>query len=373
MDKKIGLVSYHRDPNYGTMLQAFALAYAIKEIGGSCEYLNYYEYIQPSLLKTFISYVYKHIRKFCRFKRKEDFDFFNDVEFASIMKEFKKFHEQYIPCSKKEFYYDTIWKAEDYYKFFIVGSDQTWSQEVNKIGTTINFLDFVQEKYKKRSYAPSIGSVHLDSVYVDFLVSKLSKFQYLSCRERPNCETLGLKLDNKIEFVLDPTLLLKPSDWLKYTPKPIIEGEYIIAYILGKRTCISEYAENLGRLHNIPVYYILTRPDFLQKENILKHVGPFDFINLIRYSKFVVTDSFHGTVFSLNFQRDFYSFAKRDGGIGTVDNDRILVLLQEFNLTERFITDECLMDIPPIDYTEVNHKLANLRSSSIGYLKQIIK
>ncbi len=373
MNRKIGLISYHRDPNYGTMLQAFALAYTIKKMGGNCEYLNYFEYKQPSTLKSLVSRIFRIIRKVYNIKRKDEYDFFNQKEFTPIMHKFKSFHEQYIPYSSKKYYVDNIKEAVDNYQYFIVGSDQTWSSEVNKLGTTINYLDFENKKEKKRSYAPSLGTVHLDDKYVDLLVSKLENFKFISCRERQNCECLNEKLSRAVEFVLDPTLLLQPSDWDKFVPTRVVEEEYILAYILGQRECISEFAEKLGRIYNIPVYYILTRPEMLHKRNVLRNIGPFDFINLIKYSKYVVTDSFHGTVFSINYERDFYSFAKRDGGIGKLDNDRIAVLLEEFNLTERFITNEELIDYPSIDYTDIKSKLAVLRMKSIQYLKNIIE
>lgn len=371
--KKIGLVSYHRDPNYGTMLQAFALAHTIKKLGYDCEYLNYYEYKQPTVIKKILSKIYHTIKRLLKIKGSIEYDFFNNIEFKNIKESFYIFHECFIPYSKKQFFCNTISTAVNDYDFFIVGSDQTWSEAVNKFGTTINFLDFVKDSNRKRSYALSIGTVHINKNYLDVLLPKLKQFRNLSCRERQNCNLLESELLDKVEFVLDPTFLLSPSDWNSYIHEPIIEGKYILAYILGTRECISKFAEKLGEHNNLPVYYILTRPEYLSKDNLLKTIGPFDFVNLIENASFIVTDSFHGTILSINFEKNFYSFTKRDGSATTIDNDRIGTVLQEFELNDRLLNDEFANELGSIDYIRVKSKLENLRESSLNYLKTIIE
>lgn len=370
--KKIGLISYHRDPNYGTMLQAFALANAIGKMGYDCEYLNYYEYNRPSLIKIVLSNLHKFVKRALRLKGKDEYDFFNSPDFKKITNQFRSFHDSYIPHSKTKFYYNTINSAKTEYDFFIVGSDQTWSEAVNKVGTTINFLEFEENKNKKRSYAPSIGTIHISENYLETLTSKLKDFRNLSCRERPNCKLLESRLASKVEYVLDPTLLLCSSDWDKYIGKPIIKGSYILAYILGTRECISRFAEKLGEYYKLPVYFILTRPGYLCKDNLLSSIGPFDFINLIKNASFIVTDSFHGTIFSLNYGKNFYSFTKRLGNQEFLDNDRIGAILDEFDLGDRLLKDDSSDILDYIDYSRINPKLESLRESSWAYLKTII-
>lgn len=373
MNKKIGLVSYHRDPNYGTMLQAFALAYSIRSLGKECEYINYYEYCRPSYLKQLLSIIYKLVKKIINIKGKSEYSYYNDKDFCAIRKAYNDFHRKYIPYSKIKYYFDTINNLQNEYALFIVGSDQTWSFAVNNNGNTINFLEFVNDNYKKRSYAPSIGSVHIDTDQLNQLKMKLDGFHYLSCRERPNCELLESRLARKVEYVLDPTLLLKPIDWnALLNSNPIINCNYILAYILGKRECVSSFAEKLGAKYNLPVYYVLTRPEFNNKKNIIKSAGPLEFVGLIRNSSFVVTDSFHGTIFSLNFEKEFFSFVKREGGENNIDNDRIGTILDEFGLSHRLLVDDNLNDFAPIPYTEVNQKLDELRDLSFAYLRKII-
>lgn len=105
----------------------------------------------------------------------------------------------------------------------------------------------------------------------------------------------------------------------------------------------------------------------------MKTIGPFDFVNLIENASFIVTDSFHGTILSINFEKNFYSFTKRDGSATTIDNDRIGTVLQEFELNDRLLNDEFANELGSIDYIRVKSKLENLRESSLNYLKTIIE
>lgn len=370
----IGLVSYHSEPNYGTMLQAYALAKAIDMLGYNCEYIQYRGITQKPLWKY---HLHKVLAKAYHLVRpaKEEFGYFQTTEFSSISKRFKDFHRYFIPCSSIEYSFDTIKQANDRYDCFIVGSDQTWSRYMNRLPSSINFLPFVSEKSKKKSYAPSIGSTHIDKDYLYRLIKELSGFEALSCREKENCEYLTPLLGQKVTYVVDPTLLLRPSDWDTISLLPELKNGFILAYILGVKECISDFAERLGKEKGLPVYYILTRPEYLSKEHVLDSVGPQEFIGYIKSASYIVTDSFHGSIFSINYSRNFYSFAKRSVALGdlTNDNDRIISFLSELQLTNRFKKDDDYSFEPDIDYNPVNEKLEVLRESSWGYLKKILQ
>lgn len=365
---KIGLISYHREPNYGTMLQAYALAEAIKQLNCTCEYIDYYEMNKRSLFRKILGGLFNKLYRILNLPERWEFDFFYRTEFKKIRNKFKSFHSLYIPRSSKEFFHDTIYQIEHEYDYFIVGSDQTWSKALNQLETNINFLQFVRDTNKKRSYAPSIGTTTIDDIYKERLKKELFTFKYLSCRERPNCNFLSDLLGREVEYVLDPTLLLNSKDWDKIAATSIIPGDYILAYILGEKQCISDFAEKLGQEYNLPVYYILTRPYYLKKEKLLDNVGPTEFLSLIKNAKYVITDSFHGSIFSINYKVNFYSFSKRvEGG----DNDRIITFLRELDLEERYHEDSDMSVKPNIDFDEVHIKLNLLRETSQRYLKKI--
>lgn len=370
---KIGLVSYHKEPNYGTMLQAYALAQAVRMAGRDCEYVNYLHVKKRSRLETLL----RKAARICRgvFKKgvKGEFDFFYERPFRGTLDAFRRFHTRHIPLSERVYYADNVREANKDYAFFIVGSDQTWSRYMNRLPGTINFLHFVEGPGRKKSYAPSIGTLHLTEEYKERLRTELASFADISCRERPNCELLHSLLGREVHYVLDPTLLLGPRDWDKIAPPRLVQGGYILAYILGTKACVSDFAEALGRAKGLPVYYIATRPEYLSKERALADIGPSEFVALVRDAAYVVTDSFHGTLFSINYHVDFYSFAKRSAGKDALvcDNDRISSFLEELDLGNRFREDCDTGFDEEIDFGRVDAKLDALRDQSWHYLKHI--
>ncbi|MBP3373788.1 MAG: polysaccharide pyruvyl transferase family protein [Bacteroidaceae bacterium] len=367
----IGLVSYHREPNYGTMLQAYALANAVQREGVSCAYLDYWFARKPIWRRLALK-----LACALGLTNKGEFAFFGTKEFRCIRDKFAAFHKDFIPVSRRRYYADNIECALNDYDKFIVGSDQTWSPYMNRNPHSINFLQFVEDGARKSAYAPSFGTLRITKDFGERLSALLESFKYISCRERQNCAYLSSLLDREITYVVDPTLLLDSKEWDKIAIQPSMRnGEYILAYILGEKDCITQYAEMLGEKYHLPVYYIATRPCYLHRPHVLDKVGPQEFIGLIRNAAYIVTDSFHGTLFSINYQKEFYSFAKREVKMGEVmnDNDRILAFLQELGLENRFKEDDDISLELPIDYKNIHEHLGTMRTFSRLYLQKIIK
>lgn len=369
--KNIALVSFHNEPNYGTMLQAYALAEVIKNLGYRAEYIDYVNRNKEFFL---IRYLKSIIKFFYRPKGNSEFSFFYNKEFRDTLQAFENFHSHYIPVSPMTYYRNTIVDSQSNYKSFIVGSDQTWSEFMNRKEGSIMFLDFVSDSNKKHSYAPSIGTIGFSETYLKVLIQKLSSFSSISCRERENCELLSKELKKEVSWVLDPTLLLTSKEWSSITAPEMIEGDYVLAYILGEKQSTIDFAEKLATNFDLPLYFIVTRPMYLQKKNAISGIGPSQFISLIRSAKYVVTDSFHGSMFSIINNVNFYSFGKRTETNGSEnDNARISCFLKEIGIPERFQSDNDARIMPDIQYKVVNERLTELREKSIQYLTEILK
>ena len=374
-NKKIALFSCHFEPNYGSMLQAYALHAVIQKLGVDSEYLSYTTDPDPTTLKTrFRRFVKRILIKLGLYKdaSSSEWFFLSTPEFSMIMEAFKRFHDTYIPCSINKYYADTVRRKlniNDYYNY-IVGSDQTWSPVIYN-PLLPYFLDFADIK-KKNAYAPSLGTTVISSEFQNILKQKLYTFKNISCREKANADTLSAILGRHVQHVLDPTLLLQPLDWDKLSLPYNITTPYILAYILGEKDTVVEFAEALGKSKNLPVYYILTRPKYLDFNRLLDNVGPSEFIGLIRDAEYIVTDSFHGCLFSINYNKNFYAFSKQVGDIHHLDNIRIWEFLSQLGLENRFQNDGEAIILDNIDYSTVNRILDNLRSASLHYLSQII-
>jgi hypothetical protein len=376
-NKRIGLISPHRDPNYGTMLQAYALAKAIEHIGGRAEYISYHSYITRNTVQKALYYLLNPWKILSRFKQNrnknsgiDDYSFFKTPEFATITNEFEDFYQKHIPHTSVIYNPKTIRNITGFSKF-IVGSDQTWSPILYR-ANSINFLDFVKEDAQKNSYAPSLGTTNIPEDFQKLLKEKLSSFNNLSCREKSNCKVIGNLTGKLVVPVLDPTLLLSPKLWSEIAKPLQMPRKYILCYILGERKCISDFAEMLGKKKNMPVYYIVTRPVYLNKRNCLKELGPSHFITLISKATYVVTDSFHGTIFSINFNRNFYCFSKREEDANINDNNRLMEILSDFKLTNRYRNDGETKLVKDINFEKINQLLSAKRSESENYLRRIV-
>ena len=179
-------------------------------------------------------------------------------------------------------------------------------------------------------------------------------------------------LGKKVEHVLDPTLLLKEEDWMKIERKYDVPEKYILCYCLGEKKEVRAFAKQLGKAHNIPVFYIPSNYRDLLYGNTLFGVGPLEFLYLFRHATYICTDSFHGTIFSINFRKNFYSFYKRKGGRQSGDNSRIFQILNEFSLINRLKDDKFEEELD-IDYKNIiDDYLEQEREHSFSFLKQIL-
>lgn len=371
---KIGLISPYRSQNYGTVLQAFALAYILKQKGIGCEYINYSVWKKGSKI-NYLLFLLKHpffiiSKKWTQHLNRKDLKYSHVREpwFSEVIKKNNIFVNENIPYSTKTYTYDTLNELPETYSKFIIGSDQTWSP-FHELYYSMFFLEY--DKYGKLySYAPSLGTTVPTQGFLKFLSRKIQKMRLASCRELCNSRLLTKTSGINIECVLDPTLLLTKAEWLQYIePVPNMPLKYILCYILGEREDISTFAEDLGKEKKIPVYYITTRNTYRSKNNSLENIGVCQFLYLINNATYVVTDSFHCTIFSINFNRDFYCFDKMPGI--SYDNGRLKDVLSQFRLENRLLKVKGAK-YSSINYSEVNNLLNRRRDSSIQFLEKII-
>lgn len=376
--KKIALVSPHKEYNYGTVLQAYALQTMVESLGYRAHYLTYSP-SKHSALKRFVKAFLRYLNVFNVQNKQsinkdiEDFSFFRLPVFKPFVSGFEEFIANYIKVTKITYNPDSLATCCEY-DAFMVGSDQTWGERrMNKFSPY--FLDYTNDRYPRLSYAPSIGTTHIPDQFLQILKTKLSRFDALSCRERTNCITLTHELGKDVRFVIDPTLLMTPSQWndligdFECEEYGLKKKQFVLCYILGEKKIISEFAERLGREKGLTVCYVVTRPVYLNKSHPI-FVNPKTFLALVRDAAYVITDSFHGTAFSINYSTQFFCFTKREESLNT-DNDRILEFLSEFSLENRLMDEK--NQIPEdVDFNSVRMRLEKLRTESHAYLTDML-
>lgn len=374
--EKIGLISYQFAYNYGTCLQAYALWKAIENNNYQSEYIDFnwkFPYQELSSSKRAIRNIKKYVGSIKHWRLLSTIAF--DKYLHKNKKEFDLFKNKYIIESKK-ISQTELADLENKYSKFIIGSDQTWNPDcVNEKYFLTFLLSFVSNSNKKFSYAPSIGRTILNEHTKNLYNKYLCDFSEISCRETSGCNILNNLLKRKITKVLDPTLLLTAAEWNKICSPNIQTQKYVFCYILGNKKCICEYAKFIAEKRNLKLIILPNHVDIYKsyKKYVIPNIGPCEFLSLIKNCDFLVTDSFHGTIFAINFNKEFYSFLKRNGNTDQSDNNRIKDVLDLFEISDRLKKDSDTQENKEkIDYIKVNKILSTEREKSHSYLSYIL-
>lgn len=342
--------------NNGTFLQAYALQQAIKKIGHDNVILDDKHIQELHKVKPNLRYYLGSI--FVWFKSKLH------LVPPSVSSMTHSFYEEFRNR------YLNIYEDDDYankYDAYICGSDQIWSPYLTFMG--YYYLDFTSKK--KIAYAPSVGTNNGSEEYKKNVASCLNSFSYISTREQAGKELLS-KLTNKpVKVVVDPTLLLRREDWNQLVVTNIKE-DYIFCYFLTPNPWYVNHAIELARKKRIKLKIFYTNPTFHKYNSAVVYGGPKEFLTYIKYAKIVLTDSFHATIFSLFFQRDFITYKRFKDGGEKDQNARIYDLLTPLHLVDRFIGQGELQNVEhrkTINYDSVQKIMEDMRIDSLSYLK----
>ena len=254
------------------------------------------------------------------------------------------------------------------YDIYIAGSDQIWDYKLTNFDQTY-FLDFPEKGKKKCSYAASIGEHIPPEQFRNDYSRLLNDFDEILVREDYGADIVNELTGKKPEVVCDPTLLLTAEEWNKLLKEPKIRGKYILVYQLGINPEIVNFAKRLKKKTGYRIVYIPFPLVGLLKCRCEITVGPAEWMGLFKNAEYVISDSFHGVVFSLLFNRKF--FAKADGHH---KNRRVEQLLKLVNLSDRTmndVSDEQLTE--EIDFTYANEQIANFRNFSLHKLSEMVK
>lgn len=372
--KTIGIITYHHYYNYGTMLQALALQEKVEQLGYQAELIDFKQDNSLSryeMLKLRIKRMPVYIKERKKYRALAD----SREKIKEKNELFEQFYKTYLHVGKKK--YTTtqqLMENPPVYDGYVVGSDQTWNPFVANSPEAF-FLPFVENKSKKGSYGPSLAVKSLSDEKEKEYRKKLSNFSFLSCREQDGAQLLSRITQKEVKCVLDPTLLLSAKEWGKYCEFEIPKETYILVYFLGEK---SEHRRAVEKIQKLTNWKIISLPAaYLEMENNdYKKVwgGPKEFLSLIRGAALICTDSFHGTIFSINFQRNFFSFCKSSDSEESSENSRLYSALNIFGLSNRIIhnMDNLTAEDISIDYKNVIPILEEQRRDSIEYLENML-
>jgi len=361
--KRIGICTlYYKNRNYGANLQAYALRMVLESLGNETELIAYYN-------NTKFHGVLSYIKQ--KMKRRSCISEEIAIRNAAV----DQFNQD-IPHSKL-YYSNTIDAANAEYDCFITGSDQVWNPDwIN----CYMALEFVAPEKLTASYAASTGRILLNDMQQRKLKSALEHTQFISIREKVSIPALEMLTDKEITYVLDPTMLLTAKDWDEICSERLIPEEYLFCYFLGDnenlRKVAREYATvNKMKLVTLPFLNASYRKiDDGFGDYALYDVSPKDFLSLVKYASFVLTDSFHTAVFSHIYEKPFAVSGGKDNEMGC----RMESLTDLFGTSNRYFVDHCLVSLEKLnDLTCRTLKLDReayeaMRQSSLAFLKKVV-
>lgn len=372
----VGLITYHAAYNFGSMLQAYATQSVIQKLGYKCEIINYRPLQQQHYYNDLIN-VHSGLKPFIRsvfllknYKSRN----VRALRYEQFMKEYLSLSEHMysVPSQLSE--------ISSYYDIFVSGSDQIINKHSNELESedwsamSPYLLSFTDKP--KISYASSPANM------TDFelmkIADELKKFKYISCREVASAKKLSELLGIEVTNVLDPTLLLDKEYWNNFikNKKMTLPDNYIVYYsLIGPKPMrkVSAQLAEISRSTNLPVVMITPFAPVTNEDWSIdaSSFGPIEFLYAISHASSVITNSYHGTLFALNFGVPFWSISQGKGA--DLRKDQILHALKldsriVANLSE--ISVESLMS-PKLDLSYTLF-LRQLREFSVAYLKKAL-
>ena len=363
--KKIGILTFHSVPNYGAMLQAYALQEKLRNTGYESYIINYknskienrYKIVDITNIETLIKSFIKLMLYPNKIKR-------NRV-FYDFMKKNMKLSKRY---SNEE----SLKKDYPEYDIYITGSDQVWNSDITHGLSDIYTLNFGGNEIQRISYAASIGKAEINDEEKEVFVEKLKILDKISVREKNGQQILKNILNKEIETVLDPTMLFEKEEWqgkVKNIEKT--NEKYIVAYVVSPDEQYIKIVNDLSEKTGLKVIHFgMKNPGY---KNVLKSAyteGPLEFVNYIKNAEYVVATSFHATVFSIIFNKKFFIIPHKKTGA------RVTNLLEKLEIKNR--TFSSLEEFKNIDYNfetdweKVNKNLEIEREKSLQWLENAI-
>lgn len=361
---KIGILTVPFNNNYGGYLQCYALMSTLRKLGHDPVVINRRQNLNLSWKNRVKAFIANKMGNKCRMYDRKTMEAYYAMKGINMY----SFVNQYLKPMTQPLYNNTDYVILDSFNFeaVVVGSDQVWRPKyVPDIEEY--FLKYIPKNVRKLAYAASFGSdkIEYTKSELEICSTLLKSFYAVSTREKTGEIIVKDYLGRKdVQVVLDPTLLLAPKEYRKMMDDDNnFKDKHVFAYILDRTRWKDEIVSQMTTKHFCPVFDIMK----------IKKSSPFfsveDWLKGLSTSEFVVTDSFHGTVFCILFNRPFYVIGNEKRG-----NSRIADLLSKFGLERRLLNEDSI-ESDKIEWNEninwknVNKNLEILRKESINFLK----
>ncbi|MBQ2969062.1 MAG: polysaccharide pyruvyl transferase family protein [Bacteroidaceae bacterium] len=363
MANKIGILTWHYYPNFGSGLQAFALQKLISDIGYDVKIINYRNplYGRRVWWKDILKCVLHNT-----------VGLFNNRLYEKTLLGTKRFQNKYLSQTKRIECPENISGIVKDFSCLVYGSDQIWAPNAYN---PIYMGRYVPEHLRKVSYAASIGLNDIPSDLVDTYKENLSSYYAVAVREEEGKDLLKKKCDIDATVVLDPTLMVGADVYRKMQRRVKgIKGKFIYCYFLNKEHQYRKKVEEYAHEHNLQIVGSSDKNTDAEWMTKLTNIGADQFLWLVNNAETIFTDSYHGSIFSLLFHKNLWTFVRFEENSPVCQNSRIRQLQNNFNIGHRVISArDTIDDSKSIDFEYFEKRLSELRLESTSYIKASLR
>ena len=365
---KAGLVTFYHIHHYGALLQAAATERAVEHFGWDCEIIDYFVNQDNALFKrpTGLGSAAHDAHTALHYQA-----------LSERYRRFEKFSRDHLRISDRRYgRFDELAGGPLPYDLILSGSDQIWNPKIFPDGRfdPVFFGTFSQKR--RIAYAPSFGVPTIPEGMQAELKGYLDGFSHLSARETQGSAIIRDIAGKDAPVVLDPTLLLTAEQWASMADHPANypKGGYILCYCISRPGALAPYLERLHQETGLPVVQLCgIRQKVHPKAKQILDAGPAEFLGLFQNAAYVVTNSFHGTVFSVQFHRPFFTTVS-PAELSAPERSRTVSILSRLGLANRVIgkgdTAELL---DPVDWEAAEAALTAARKDSLNYLQAALE
>ncbi len=373
--KRVGIITFYKSENIGAVLQAYALQKKLHNLGFQAEIIQYTDKIKRSAKMNKVKRVF-HKLWFDVIKR----GIFRDRKWRRTC----DFVNTHILLSKEKYSSSvTLHRTPPVYDVYITGSDQVWNPNITGNDESY-FLTFAPAEKRRISYGASLGNIDILNKNPEKIKYLLRQLDAISVREKDAAEAIEQLTGNSVTQVLDPTILLTNEDWSSLTKEmaPLTEKPYILCYYIPGDPAIEQGIRNAANYLKQKTGYEIINLGKKDKERIrfskedVFDNGPLEFLWYVEHASYVVTNSFHGTAFSINFKKPFFVPRKSNENKTKSRASRIVSILELTGLSERMFeiddNGKLVSDNYPddaMDFTDAHQKLNTLRQESLSFLE----
>lgn len=366
---RINVITRHAPANYGSLLQAIATQKLFQRFDYDCRIIDYIPEGETGA-KVAFTQVKEKSNWNKNLLKKAAYILSREPEYIVMHHKFLKMRKRYLKmterCKNGEDLEKKFGKSND---IFATGSDQVWGPISNGKIDMAYFLNFLPDNATRVAFASSFGKSNFDKDSINEIKDKLKLYKSIAVREDRAVELIQ-EMGIEAKQVLDPTLLITAKEWSKYISKAPKIKKYVLIYQIHNDLNLNKYAKEYAQKAKLPLLRV--SPLFHQ----IGRGGKFvwlpnldEFLSLIKNADCLITDSFHGTAFALNFNTQFIEILPKTGTSSR--NQSILKLTKLENRIVNNLDDFRYID-EKIDFAQANKILEEKRIESLDYLENIL-